>query len=160
MRSIKAALATILVPGLGCVLAPYTILRATHLPLDSPIWVLQILAIVIAALGWGMIIWVSYAFVSLGKGTPIPIEPPTRLVVSGLYRYLRNPMYTGALLVILAEALYFGALALVLYAAGLCVVFQTFLVWLEEPQLKRRFGGAYLDYLNEVPRWMPRLRRS
>jgi protein-S-isoprenylcysteine O-methyltransferase Ste14 len=159
MRTIKATFATILVPGSACILVPYFILKAANVSLNPPIGIIQIIALLAAVLGWGMIIWVSTAFVRLGKGTPIPIEPPRHLVISGLYRYMRNPMYTGALIIILAEALYFRATSLVFYAIGLGVLFQTFLIIFEEPQLKRRFGMEYKQYLETVPRWIPKLRR-
>ncbi len=92
-----------------------------------------------------------------GKGTPIPIAPPTRLVINGLYRYVRNPMYVGAILIVLAETAYFSSLYLLLYTAGLWAMLHTSLVIFEEPQLKRRFGKDYEQYLTEVPRWIPRL---
>jgi protein-S-isoprenylcysteine O-methyltransferase Ste14 len=86
------------------------------------------------------------------------VDPPTYLVISGLYRYVRNPMYVGALLIILAEAVYFAAPWLVLYAAGLWASLHTFLVILEEPQLKHRFGADYEQYIKAVPRWIPKWR--
>jgi protein-S-isoprenylcysteine O-methyltransferase Ste14 len=69
-------------------------------------------------------------------------------------------MYVGALLIILAEAIYFRSLPLVLYAAGLWIILHTFIIVFEEPQLKRRFGLPYEQYLQEDPRWIPRLQRS
>ena len=160
MLSLKTALAIIVVPGTACLLVPYFILAAAHIPLARPIGILQILAIPIAALGIYMIIWVGMAFVRQGRGTPIPIEPPNRLVISGLYRNVRNPMYVGAILIILAESVYYGSLLLVLYAVGLWAMLHISLVIFEEPQLKRRFGADYVRYLAEVPRWIPRLRKQ
>jgi protein-S-isoprenylcysteine O-methyltransferase Ste14 len=103
-----------------------------------------------------MVIWVSTTFVRQGKGTPVPIEPPKRLVITGLYRYLRNPMYVGAILITLAESLYFSLILLVIYSFGLWAILHTFMVIFEEPQLKRRFGADYERYLSEVPRWIPK----
>ena len=160
MRAIKTIIATILVPGTACFLIPYFILKAANTSLNPTIGILKVFAILAAAFGTGMVIWVSTAFVRLGKGTPVPIEPPTRLVISGLYRYIRNPMYTGALLIILAEALYFNAINIVIYAGVLWAIFQALLVVYEEPQLKRRFGIAYEDYLASVPRWLPKVQRK
>ncbi len=158
MLSLKTAIATVVVPGTACALVPYYILSAVHVSLTPSIGILQLVAVLVAAVGLYMIVWVSTAFVRQGKGTPIPIDPPTRLVIIGLYRYLRNPMYVGALLIILAEAAYFGSLWLVIYAAGLWAVLHIFLVVIEEPQLKRRFGADYEQYLKTVPRWFPRIR--
>jgi len=74
-----------------------------------------------------------------------------------LFRYVRNPMYVGALLVLLGEALLFRSVWIVLYAAGLWLVLHTFLVVFEEPQLGRRFGSSYRAYVESTPRWIPHL---
>lgn len=157
MLSLKSAAATIVVPGGACVLIPYFILSAAHTSLTPHFGFLQLIAVLVAAVGVAMVVWVSTAFVRRGMGTPIPIQPPTRLVVTGLYRYLRNPMYAGAILIVLAGALYFSSLWLVIYAAGLWAILHTFMIVFEEPQLKRRFGVDYARYLVDVPRWIPRL---
>lgn len=158
MLSLKTGAAIIVVPGGACGLIPYYILIAAHVPLTPTFSLLQFIAVLVAAVGVYLILWVSAAFVRQGKGTPIPIEPPTRLVITGLYRYVRNSMYVGAILLILGEAVYFSCLWLVIYAGGLWALFHTFMLIFEEPQLKRRFGTDYEQYLSEVPRWIPRLR--
>ena len=158
MLSLKSAVATIAVPGAACVLIPYYILNGARISPTPPLGIPQVLAILIAGLGLYMIVWVSTAFVRQGKGTPIPIDPPTRLVITGLYRYVRNPMYVGAVLITLAEAVYFGSAWLVLYAVGLWAALHTALVVFEEPQLKKRFGADYDQYLKAVPRWIPKMR--
>src|SRR5574341_81335 len=158
MLSLKSAVATIVVPGTACVIIPYYILSAVQIPLTPRLGILQILAILIAALGLYMIVWVSTAFVRQGRGTPIPTDPPTRLIITGLYRHVRNPMYVGALLIILAEAVYFGSAWLVVYAVGVWAALHTALVVFEEPQLKKRFGVDYEQYLKTVPRWIPKMR--
>lgn len=104
-----------------------------------------------------MIVWVSTSFVRQGKGTPVPIEPPKRLVVQGLYRYVRNPMYFGAVLTVLGEAVYFRSEWLVLYAVSLWLMLHIALVTWEEQDLKMRFGPEYEQYLKAVPRWIPRI---
>ena len=157
MLSLKSAAATIVVPGGACLLIPYFILTAFHTSLTSPFGFLQLIATPIAAVGVFMVLWVSTAFVRQGKGTPNPIEPPTRLVFTGLYRYVRNPMYVGALLIILAEVIFYSSFWLALYGTGLWALLHTFMIIFEEPQLKRRFGADYERYLSEVPRWIPRL---
>lgn len=156
MHTIISAIATILVPGSASFLVPYLILRASGAPLERPFGILQLLAVLMAAAGVFLIVWVSTTFVRRGKGTPVPIEPPVNLVTEGLYRRMRNPMYTGAVLAALAWAVYFASFRLLLYAAGLWLLLHTFLVILEEPQLRRRFGPAYEQYLKDVPRWLPR----
>lgn len=157
MLSLKTALAIVLVPGAACLLFPYFILKSSHIQLDRSIGLPQVLGMVIAALGISMILWVGATFVRRGKGTPIPIEPPKRLVINGLYRYVRNPMYVGAVLIVIAEGIYFGSWLLLLYAAGLWAMLHLAMVIFEEPQLKRRFGKEYEQYMAVVPRWLPRL---
>jgi protein-S-isoprenylcysteine O-methyltransferase Ste14 len=156
MLSLKTALAILLVPGAACFLVPYWILAASPVPLARPVGILQGLAVLVAFVGVYMILWVGAAFVRQGRGTPVPVEPPKNLVIHGLYRVVRNPMYVGAILIILAEAAYFASLYLLMYAAGVWAVLHTFLVVFEEPQLKRRFGPNYERYLAEVPRWIPK----
>lgn len=157
MRSVRTGAATIIVPGLACVLGAYFILRAFHQWLVPGLGFLQVLAIPTALGGAWMVHWVSVAFVRSGKGTPIPLDPPERFVVHGLYRHVGNPMCVGALLLIPAEVVCFTSLQLVVYMAALWLSLDAFILAVEEPQLKRRFGGSYLAYLREVPWWIPRL---
>ena len=158
MLSFKSAIATIVVPGMACFVVPYYILTATHVPFSTPVDILHVMAIFVACLGLSMVVWFSTAFVRRGQGTPIPIAPPTRLVVSRLYCYVRNPMYVGALLIILAEAVYFRSGWLVLYAFAIWAALHIALVIFEEPQLKIRFGADYEQYVKTVPRWIPKMR--
>lgn len=158
MLSLKSAVATIVVPGTACFLIPYLILNGAQISLTPPPGILQVMAILIAGIGLYMVVWVSTAFVRQGKGTPIPIDPPTQFVITGLYRHVRNPMYVGAILIVLAEAVYFYYAWLVLYALGLWAILHIALVVFEEPQLKKRFGADYEQYLKTVPRWIPKLR--
>jgi protein-S-isoprenylcysteine O-methyltransferase Ste14 len=80
------------------------------------------------------------------------------LVAAGFYRYVRNPMYVGVLAVILGHFLWFGYWNLLVYAILVFLSFHTFVTYYEEPVLKRKFGTAYEDYLQNVPRWIPRFR--
>jgi protein-S-isoprenylcysteine O-methyltransferase Ste14 len=92
---------------------------------------------------------------SAGQGTPAPFDPPKALVVTGPYRYVRNPMYAGDVLVLLGESLLFGMSALLAYTLVMLGVFHLFVVWYEEPNLRRQFGTAYEAYREAVPRWIP-----
>ena len=92
-----------------------------------------------------------------GTGTPAPIDPPRNLVVSGLYRFVRNPMYVGVALVLLSEAALFGSFRLLEYALIVWAAFFLFVVAYEEPALRRKFGVSYQAYFEAVPRWIPRL---
>ena len=93
-----------------------------------------------------------------GRGTPGPIEQTEVLVASGLYRFVRNPMYVCVLTIVLGQALLFGQSWLVPYAGLLLVVFHLFVLLYEEPTLRRRFGESYENYCLHVRRWWPRLR--
>lgn len=161
MRKVMVTvIATIVVPGVAAILVPYLLLVGTGGSLPASIGVLEALASFGMILGSGMVLWVSYAFVRFGEGTPVPLDPPDRFVVQGLFRYVRNPMYVGALLIILSESILFRSLWMLLYAFGLWLALHTFLLLFEEPQLKERFGESYLAYQRSTPRWLPRLPRA
>ena len=92
-----------------------------------------------------------------GLGTPAPIAPPQKLVVTGLYRYVRNPIYIAVVAVIFGQALLFGDWRLIWYGALLWLVFHVAVVMYEEPTLKETFGTEYESFRTNVPRWIPRL---
>jgi protein-S-isoprenylcysteine O-methyltransferase Ste14 len=92
-----------------------------------------------------------------GLGTPAPIAPPQKLVVTGLYRYVRNPIYIAVVAVIFGQALLFGEQRLLWYGALLWLFFHVWVVLIEEPTLKQTFGAEYESFRTNVPRWIPRL---
>lgn len=104
--------------------------------------------------------WCVWDFASLGRGTPAPIDAPKRLVIRGLYRFTRNPMYLGVLTVILGWATFFEAASLALYAVFIFACFHAFVCLYEEPHLACEFGREYLAYTAEVGRWLPRRPRQ
>jgi protein-S-isoprenylcysteine O-methyltransferase Ste14 len=97
-------------------------------------------------------------FVTEGAGTPAPIAPTDELVVGGLYRHVRNPMYLAVVAVIVGQALMLGRPVLLAYAAAVWAAVAAFVHWYEEPTLARTFGTSYEDYRRAVPAWRPRLR--
>lgn len=111
---------------------------------------------VIAALGGAVVLWCIFSFAALGRGTPAPFDPPRRLVVRGPYRYVRNPMYLGAALALMGAALVYRSFALAAYALAFLLVLHLFVLWYEEPTLRRLFGGEYEGYTQKVRRWWPR----
>ncbi|MCJ7511558.1 MAG: isoprenylcysteine carboxylmethyltransferase family protein [Anaerolineales bacterium] len=149
------ALATMLVPGVAVLVIPYLILQATG-GMIEPQGLLGVVLIALALLGAGMVVWVSVTFVAKGRGTPVPIQPPQNFVAEGLYQFVRNPMYVGALLILFAEAILFRSAWILLYAGTMWLALHTFTVLLEEPQLDRRFGETYRQYKTQTPRWIPR----
>lgn len=99
----------------------------------------------------------AFALFALHRGTPAPAAPTETLVVTGVYRFVRNPMYLSVLSIILGQALLFGSWSLVLYAAAVLLAVVTFVKGYEEPTLTSTYGGQYLDYRRNVPGWWPRL---
>lgn len=149
---LKNLVFTLLVPGTVAVLIPWRI--ASRLPPTSG-WQ-RALACVLLALGGVLYAWCVWDFARYGRGTPAPIDAPKKLVVRGLYRSTRNPMYLGVVSVILAWAVYFSSLKLAAYAAVVVTVFQLFILFYEEPHLEREFGSEYAAYRSQVARWLPR----
>lgn len=103
--------------------------------------------------GVGVCLYCTWQFWRLGRGTPVPIQPPDRLVVSGLFRFSRHPMYVAYVAIGIGVFLVEGHLALLLYPLALFLLAQLYLVKLEEPRLVERFGDEYKDYCRRVPRW-------
>jgi protein-S-isoprenylcysteine O-methyltransferase Ste14 len=111
------------------------------------------------AVGLALLLWCVRDFYVAGKGTLAPWAPPRQLVVVGLYRAVRNPMYVAVLTVVLGWALAFASAWLVLYALVLALAFHLRVVLHEEPWLRRQFGADWSAYVTAVPRWLPRLPR-
>jgi len=95
-------------------------------------------------------------FAVVGRGTPAPFDPPQELVATGLYRWVRNPMYLSALVLLVGEAVVLEAPVLLRYAAAFLLGTHLFVVLYEEPTLRRKFGESYDRYRATVPRWLPR----
>ena len=106
--------------------------------------------------GVGLAAWCVNLLNVEGQGTPLPLDPPTRFVATGPYRYVRNPMFLGALLILCGEAMLYRSVPLVLYAIGMAMLAALFVRCWEEPDLARRFGESYRQYQRQVPRWIPR----
>jgi protein-S-isoprenylcysteine O-methyltransferase Ste14 len=155
---VKTLIFTLLVPGTVTVLVPYWLLRHPHFALAcaSPRNLFSYLGVVGIALGAAVSLWCAWDFAVKGGGTPAPIDPPKELLVNGLYRYVRNPMYVGVLIVLLGEAFLFCSVDLLFYSFIMLAVFHLFVVLYEEPTLAKKFGESYRRYLLEVPRWWPR----
>src|SRR5215510_5075489 len=154
MTALRSILFFILAPGMVAGFIPLGLLRTgtqVHTGFLSylafPLWII----------GVAMLVWCFWDFLAKGKGTPAPIDPPKELVVTGLYNYVRNPMYVGVLLVNIGHFLWFGFWNLLIYSVAVFLGFSAFVIFYEEPTLKEKFGAAYEEYLKRVPRWIPRL---
>jgi protein-S-isoprenylcysteine O-methyltransferase Ste14 len=117
---------------------------------------LRVLGAVLIAAGLVVLVHAFVRFVVEGIGTPAPVAPTEHLVVGGLYRHVRNPMYVAVAATIVGEALVLGRPALLLYAAAFVAVTGAFARFYEEPALRRRFGAEYEAYRRAVPGWWPR----
>lgn len=146
---VKNVLFTVIVPGTVAVTLP-TYLRGGIRGgcLSSG------LAAAFFTVGLGFYLWCLWDFAAFGRGTPAPIDAPKRLVVRGLYRYSRNPMYVGVLSVIGGWLALAPSLKLGLYLLAIGSMFQLFVVFYEEPRLLQLFGGEYSAYKSRVRRWL------
>ena len=115
---------------------------------------------VLLALGVAGYLWCALDFAFAGHGTPAPMDPPKLLVVRGLYRYARNPMYISVLLVLFGESVLFRSWTLCRYALVVWLCFHLFVLLYEEPTLREKFGASYEDFCKRVNRWLPRPPRS
>ncbi len=151
MSVLKTLVFTVLVPGTVAVVIPrYLLGVGAHAAI--PFGLIGVLPI---ALGAACYLRCAWDFASAGRGTPAPIDPPKVLVVRGLYRVVRNPMYVGVLLILLGESVLFASATLLGYALLAWVVVHLFVVFYEEPTLRKKFGASYEDYCKTVPRWIP-----
>ncbi len=149
---LKNLLFTVIVPGSVAFYVP--LLMVCDQPRGSAIGLVVSCALLVA--GGIIYIWCVWDFATFGRGTPAPIDAPKQLVVRGLYRYTRNPMYLGILTVILGWAIFFNSFNLVFYAVCVGGCLHLFVVFYEEPHLQKTFGHTYDQYHAEVRRWLPR----
>jgi protein-S-isoprenylcysteine O-methyltransferase Ste14 len=136
-------------------IVPATIVHADWPP--PPLSPLRLVggAMLIAA-GLAMLGWTAGLFARFGRGTLAPWDPTRKLVVRGPYAYVRNPMISGVLGILVGEAVLFGSLALAEWCGIFLVVNHLYFAISEEPGLARRFGAEYVEYKRHVPRWIPR----
>ena len=155
MTALKSFLFLIVAPGMVAGYIPLRLLRWGP-KIDTGIF--AYLAFPLWLIGGVILLWSFWNFLREGRGTPAPIDPPKELVAVGFYRYVRNPMYVGVFVIILGHFLWLGYRNLLAYAVFVFLAFDLFVMFYEEPALKRKFGAAYEDYLRRVPRWIPRIK--
>ena len=143
-------------PGVAAGLVPW-LLTGWEVDRDLAWLPLQILGGLLVAAGVAVLLHAFARFVVDGLGTPAPVAPPEKLVVGGLYRHVRNPMYVAVASTIIGQALLFGRPVLLAYAAVFIAAVAAFVHLYEEPTLTRQFGDDYTRYRRAVPAWRPRL---
>jgi protein-S-isoprenylcysteine O-methyltransferase Ste14 len=150
---------TALVPGTVTVWLPlfYLYPDVRHRALEGP--GTAVAGLVVMAIGAAGYLWCALDFAFFGKGTPAPIHMPKVLVMRGLYRFSRNPMYVSVLLILAGEGVLFWSTRLLEYTAMVFMAFHIFVLLQEEPALRKKMGTAYEQYSQDVPRWIPRLKR-
>ena len=153
--AIGSALFFVVAPGVVVGLVPWWLTRWEVRPAPMAA---RALGVLVLAVTLPVLVSAFVRFVRDGLGTPAPVAPTERLVVSGAYRYVRNPMYVAVIGAIVGQALLLGQRVLLGYAALVAALVVSFVRLYEEPVLRRQFGEEYEAYRRAVPGWVPRLR--
>ena len=160
---IKAALGSlaflVLAPGVVAGLIPWAITGWSPLPPGDLPGTLRWMGLLLIAAGLIVILDAFARFAWEGLGTPAPVAPTRTLVVSGFYRFVRNPIYVAVAALIFGQAILFASWGVALYGVVIVAAFDTFVRVYEEPTLRRTYGEAYVAYCAATPRWIPRLGR-
>ncbi len=153
-----SAIFLVVAPGTLSIYVPWTLCHWRFAPPLLGIFSFRILGALMIAAGLPVLLDSFARFAIQGLGTPAPIAPPQRLVVTGLYRRVRNPMYVAVSLLIFGQGLLFGSVPLLEYGLLVWLGFFAFVVLYEEPTLSRKFGKEYEEFCAHVPRWIPRFK--
>ena len=153
--ALRSALWAALLPGLIAGYVPWRFfgLRSVPLRVADP---LDLFGLALMLAGGTVLAWCIVEFARRGRGTLSPMDPPRALVVHGLYRHVRNPMYTGVAVLLLGEVALTRSGGLLAYAIVWFIWVNLFVILYEEPTLRRAFGASYDDYTRRVGRWLPR----
>ena len=156
MLFLRSVFFTILQPGTVAVLIPYWLISSRSDSVLTSHQPLRYLSLPLIVIGAATLLWCIWDFFASGRGTVSPIDPPKHLVVRGLYRYVRNPMYVAVVIVLLGEAVFFMSQAVLIEAAIFFLLANLFVMLYEEPTLRRKFGDSYENYTQTVSRWIPK----
>jgi protein-S-isoprenylcysteine O-methyltransferase Ste14 len=146
---LRAVLAFVALPGIVAYVLPWLLAPE---PVERSAWRWAGLALIAA--GTFLLLWCVRDFYVAGKGTLAPWSPPRNLVVTGLYRFSRNPMYVAVSIVLLGWAVWYTSSGLLLYAVIVAIAFQLRIIFYEEPYLETAFGHEWLEYRRRVRRWL------
>ena len=156
MLLLRSIFFTFLLPGTVTVLIPYWIISTRGTAKFSNDHVLRYFGFPLILVGAAGLLWCIWEFFSRGRGTLAPLDPPKHLVVRGLYRYVRNPMYVSVVTILVGEAILFISTGVLIEAGVFLGMVSLFVVFYEEPALRRQFGESYESYVRTVGRWIPR----
>ncbi|HEV3042047.1 MAG TPA: isoprenylcysteine carboxylmethyltransferase family protein [Candidatus Angelobacter sp.] len=153
-----SALFLVIAPGTVMILVPWWISRWHIEPPLLGLSLFRVIGVIMMVAGLPVLLDSFARFALQGLGTPAPVAPPAHLVVTGLYRYVRNPMYVSGVLIIAGQGLFFGNLGVLTYVLVVWLIFHLFVLFYEEPVLRGKFGAEYDEFRANVRRWVPRLR--
>ena len=153
---VRAVTYSALFIGLLLIYLPNRILASAGITQPAAFGPWQVAGMLVGVCGAAIAIACILTFVSVGRGTPAPFDPPRRLVVRGPYRFVRNPMYVGAGLALTGAALFYRSIPLGAYAGVFLVLLHLFVIFYEEPTLRETFDGDYESYCEQVGRWWPK----
>lgn len=162
MRRVAAiagsAIFLVIAPGTVAVWIPWTLCRWRLAPPLLGLAVFRTIGVLMIAAGFPVLLDSFARFAIQGLGTPAPVAPPQHLVVTGLYRFVRNPMYVAVVSMILGQGLLFGSLRVLEYGVAVWLGFHLFVLLYEEPTLRSKFGGEYKEFCVNVGRWIPKFK--
>jgi protein-S-isoprenylcysteine O-methyltransferase Ste14 len=160
---IRAALGSlaflVVAPGVVAGLIPWLITGWQPLPPGDGPGAFRWTGLILVVVGLAVVLEAFARFAWEGLGTPAPVAPTQTLVVSGFYRFVRNPMYLAVAALIFGQAVLFASWGVALYGVVIAIAFDVFVRGYEEPTLRQAYGGAYAAYCAATPRWIPRLKR-
>jgi protein-S-isoprenylcysteine O-methyltransferase Ste14 len=155
--TLVGAVFTLVVPVPAVAIIPWFITRWVPQPAFLGLEALRYVGVALILIGVAMYVM---SLTCLGRYGAYPIPPVHCIVDKGVYGWTRNPMYIGAVMPMLGQALYFGSRGMLYYSLGWFLLFQVFEVTYDEPELKKQFGDVYVGYVDRVPRWIPRRPRA
>ena len=156
MLLLRSVFFTFLLPGTVTVLIPYWLISSRSAGASSSHRGLRYAGLPLIIIGAAGLLWCVWEFFSAGRGTLAPVDPPKNLVIQGLYRYVRNPMYVSVVTILLGEAIFLMSRPILIEAGIFFVMANLFVAFYEEPALRQQFGDSYERYKQSVGRWIPR----
>jgi protein-S-isoprenylcysteine O-methyltransferase Ste14 len=145
-------------PFVVTVIIPFLLYRTGALLMQRPPEAFGVVGAILYVLGLSMQLYTTSLFWRFAQGTLAPWQPTQKLVIRGPYRYCRNPMITGVVMMLIGEGLFFNALAILIWGCVFFVMNTMYFIFKEEPAMLARFGDSYAEYKKDVPRWLPRVR--
>lgn len=164
LKTMRHILAILLLPFMAVIVLPAWLSHTFEgydtrwVGMTTLAWTGYIAGVLFVWLGFTLFVWCVNIFVIIGQGTLAPWDPTRKLVVSGSYRHVRNPMISGVAMMLIGQSLFWGSWVVSLWAGIFMLINHVYFKFSEEPGLEKRFGESYINYKANVPRWIPRLK--